>query len=152
MTNQPEWAEDAKTYAHRVPWNLPYGYRGVQVSGTLSDEERVDIAFEAVAMETAYRQAYGLPAVGESHLVDEAMRQGAVPAQPQRAPQSPQQGSPVDGPLFCKQCSGPAAIRPGAKPMKSRYAPFQMQYPAECQGQCRNPKNPNFPLTTYIDA
>lgn len=132
---------------HRIPWATPYAYTEIEYTDDPS-EQAIDytaLMVDVASAEQAYIESF---APQERGLVAEAQRQGATPA-PQYAPQ---QGSPVSGPLFCKQCSGPAAIRPGAKPMKSKFAPYQMQYPAECQGSCRNSKNPNFPLTTYVDA
>lgn len=136
---------------HRIPWATPYAYTEIEYTDD-PHEQAIDytaLMFDVASAEKAYIESF---APQDRSLVAEAQRQGATPAPQAPQYQPPQQGSPVDGPLFCKQCSGPAAIRPGAKPMKSRYAPFQMQYPAECQGQCRNPKNPNFSLTTYVDA
>lgn len=87
----------------------------------------------------------------ESPMTEEVARQGAQPqARASNYPPQTQAAPWEQEPLFCKQCQGPAKVKPGTQPMKSRFAPYQMQVPAECTQGCKNPKG--YPLATWIDV
>lgn len=51
----------------------------------------------------------------------------------------------------CKGCEGPIAFRPGTKVGRNRFQPFNLQAPADCVSGCRNPKNPQYALGTFVN-
>lgn len=137
---------------HRIPWSTPYGYTEVQSDGGLTNEEITNVMFETAAMEESYRTTYELPKIGDSPMTDEVIRQGGRPQPRREAPAVPQMGGQDEQAeqFWCRKCNGPAVINPKSRGMKSKYAPYNMQYPAECQSGCKNDKG--YPLATWVEA
>lgn len=140
-------------YEVHIPGGVPYFSFVVDYDPYTEELDKTITVTEAMEWAQTVKEALGL--TGESHLVDAAIVMGAAPAPPaqQRAPapqyQPPQQqydpqSQRPQGPFYCKQCHGPAVIRDTAKPHNN-------QWPADCQGTCRNPKNTKYALATWVD-
>ena len=132
---------------HRIPWTTPYGY--TELSFT-DDPNESPVDYQAImedvkAAEDAYRAAYGVTPVGESPLVDNAVRGGARPYNPQQ--NQPQQEY-VDHTqqYVCKQCGGRAEVSNRAVKTKRG-----MSYPVNCANGCKNDRGYAF-TTAWQDA
>ena len=144
---------------HRIPWSVPYAYTEVESDAPLTEEEITNAMYGAAAMEESYRATYSLPKIGESAVVDDLMRGGATPSrrepapQPRPVPHQPNQPQANNGDRYfwCKNCQQQSAlVKAGTQPRRSKFAPYQLQFAADCTNGCKNDKG--YPLTTWVDA
>lgn len=133
---------------HRIPWVVPYGYTEIKFTDDPNEPsfDYAAIIEDVKAAEDAYRAVYGVTGVGDSPLVDNAMRAGASPQTPQNRPQRPPQPqAEVNTGYWCRNCNKPASEPKWDKARNYGKGPVA---PAECLHGCTNDKG--YPLATWV--